>query len=232
MSEFVDWTDGDVDLAPMPTTAQMNLGTVTRMLGALRRLHRHVGEYDALHVAEVARLGEMRERHVGPMVRRIRQIEVALEQFAAKRFAEEDVAKTVTPNGTIAASRKLQVPLTVDDEKAAKWVFETWENFMPVHTDNPVKYQAKVHVKELRQLLEVLEAKGVVERAVKGPAGVRVLAAGERWPRAFEPAMTGVFLAHYGLDQTDHPPADEVPGLRWEPAGYLGLGRTFTVDLT
>jgi len=207
--------DSVADIDGPPDASTLGLDQVSKMLRLLRHLYRELGEYEALHQAELSRIAAAHERYAAPVVRRIERIEEVLRQYAARAWVDFRKARTITPNGAITASRALLPELTVRDDVLAEW---TWVG--PI-----VELRPKVPVAKLRDLLGQLERQDTVRRAVLRDETLVVIEQGEVFERELRDGERGVYVERLGDDD----PWLLIEGLQWTPAGHYGSGRTFTV---
>lgn len=209
-----DWgslIEGYEDQQDQPDPSSMAAPAVSQMLGILRRLYARLGEYEVMHLAEIRRLDERREALVGPLVKRVQQLEASLRQYALRSFLDFGKTGTIiaTPNGVIRASRDLVPEIDVDINVAD----------LPEHL---IDRKPVAHMAMLRQWLAVLEDSGEFRRfVVRDSDDARVeVAAGAVYRRPLEPGELGVWI-----DKQEN----IMPGLSWKPSGDEGSGRTFTI---
>lgn len=204
---------GDDEAAAIPDAAEASLEQVSAMLRSLRHLYGRIHSYDDLHRGELVRLETQRERHLGPVVRRVAQLEKSLRDYG--RRAYEDFGKTsiATPNGIIQIGRPLVPQIDKNDELVAQWA-----PVAPIVQPKPT-----VPMGELRVLLEGLEISGEVRRIVRRGPLVTAVTRGERWKHPFGPGEEGLWV--HAVDGELDGELQLIDGVSWRPVGYEGFGR-------
>lgn len=210
----------DPDWSPPSDAAVANIEQVSRMLGALRRLHAEVADYDRLHQAEIERLDLQRRTVLGAPLNRIDFLESTITRFGVRAFADFGKTKFGTPNGIIKSSAT-KPAIDVDDAAAAEWVA-----FFQTAAQPPlVEYRPKVFLDTARDLLGWLEEQKEIVRilTVDGDDAYVEFAPGDFPQRLLEPRETGRWY---------EPATGElVPGFTWRTTGTDGVGRNFRIVL-
>lgn len=214
--------DDSVGAAPPFDPSEASLDLVTRMMGALRHLYRRLGEYSALENEEMRRLRAQRDKVMGPVGRRIADIEGIIMDYSVQSFLTTGNIRVDTPNG-IVKSRVVEVDLTLDDEALAVFLGDESEMVRFVPKVDKAAFRKWVRSEERdERVVRVIEKRGEDGEI----SSIVTLGAGEVYRKPFDPTETGRYLV-VGKEG-DGP----IPGASWSPNGTSSVGRNFSLDIS
>lgn len=213
----------DHDGEPPPfDPAEASLDLITRMMGALRHRYRQVAEYSTLENAELARLRAQRDRVMGPVARKIKDMEGLILDYSVQSFLATGKIRVDTPNG-IVKSRVVETDLSLENEELAGFLGDESEMVTFVPKIDKAAFRKWVRAEEkAERLVRVIEKRGPDGEI----ATITTLGAGEVYRKPFDPSEAGRFLV-VGKEG-DGP----IPGASWSPNGTSSVGRNFSLDIS
>lgn len=216
------------DDEPVESPLVMPIERVNALLGRWYRLQADVDDYDRLHNAEIERLSLRREAAVGPIERRIRRIQTAVEEFAVRSFLDFGKTSHRVPNGDIKSR-----PVVPGIEYDGKELFD-WTVGMSAF-DDICELRPWFDKKKLRAWLDRQVELGHIERLVihdQSYDHFQVVDETVGWHSEFPPGYIGVwFWTETGAEEFGMTEGEILRGVTWSPNGTFGSGRNFKVTL-